>query len=274
MAETKIFFNSSMPRSGSTLMQNILGNNPDFYATPTSGLIDLLNISRKVYTQAPSFKAQNEYKMKKAFLTYCRYAIQGYFEGLTDRKYAIDKSRGWAVNTPFLEAFYPNPKIICMVRDLRDIVASMERNYRKYPERWDASLEDDPKGTTIGERVTGWMMPNSKPVGSTLNQLREVIHRGFDKNILFVRFEDLCVNPKAEMQRVYEYLEVPYYQHDFNNIQQVTFEDDKFHGRYGDHKIHNAVKPVESYAKDLLGEGICKLLVEKNKWYFDYFKYV
>ena len=103
-----------MPRSGSTLLQNILGNNPDIYATPTSGLIELLKESRKIYSSSPQFKAQDENQMKSAFLMYCRYGIEGYFNGLTDRKYAIDKSRGWAISYGFLKAFYPNPKIICM----------------------------------------------------------------------------------------------------------------------------------------------------------------
>ncbi len=37
----KIFFQCSLPRSGSTLLQNVLAQNPDFYATPTSGLIEI-----------------------------------------------------------------------------------------------------------------------------------------------------------------------------------------------------------------------------------------
>ena len=38
----KIFFNSSLPRSGSTLLQNLIAQNPEFYCTPTSGLGDLI----------------------------------------------------------------------------------------------------------------------------------------------------------------------------------------------------------------------------------------
>jgi len=267
----KIFFNSSMPRSGSTLLQNILGNNPDFYATPTSGVVEMLTASKKHYTKSPVFKAQDEEAMKKAFLTYCRYGIEGYFAGLTDRKYTIDKSRAWAINWPFLDAFYPNPKMICMVRDLRDIIASMEKNYRKYPEKFDAASEDPPKGITVGERVGIWMV--KKPVGTMFKSLKEVIHRKIDQNILFVRFEDLCEDPDKEMRVIYDFLEVPYYQHDFNNIKQVTYEDDKFHGRYGDHKIQGQVRPVQSKAKELLGELIYNQLYEKNKWYFEYFNY-
>lgn len=35
----KIFYNSSLPRSGSTLLQNVFNQNPDMYATPTSGVV-------------------------------------------------------------------------------------------------------------------------------------------------------------------------------------------------------------------------------------------
>jgi len=267
----KIFFNSSMPRSGSTLLQNILGNNPDIYATPTSGLIEMLNASKKVYSTSAIFKAQDENEMKRAFLYYCRYAMRGYFSGLTEKEYVIDKSRGWAVNSSFIQSFYPNPKIICIVRDLRDIIASMENNFRKYPYKWDASASEEPKGVTVGQRVSIWMQSN--PVGNTLLNLKETINRGYDKDMLFIKFEDLTSNPEKEMKRVYKYLELPYFKADYTNIQQVTFEDDKFHGRYGDHKIHSNIQPVKSKAIQLLGSTICNQLKDNNKWYFDYFNF-
>lgn len=259
-----------MPRSGSTLLQNILGNNPDIYATPTSGVIELLKESRKIYSSSPQIKAQDEQEMKSAFLMYCRYGIEGYFDGLTKRKYAIDKSRGWAINYGFLKAFYPNPKIVCMVRDLREIVASMEKNYLKYPEKTEFQLEERLNAVNVGERITYWM--KTLPL-NTLFRLQEVISRGWGEKMLFIRFEDLTENPDRELQKVYKYLEIPYFKHDFENIEQVTFEDDKFHGRYGDHKIERSVRPVSLKADKYLGDLICHQLYEKNKWYFDYFNY-
>jgi sulfotransferase len=38
----KVFYNASLPRSGSTLLQNIMMQNPDIYSTPTSGVIEFL----------------------------------------------------------------------------------------------------------------------------------------------------------------------------------------------------------------------------------------
>ncbi len=268
----KIFFNSSLPRAGSSIFSNILGNNPDIYATPTSGLLEIFRSAKKVYTQSNIFKAQDEQEMKKAFLHFCAYGIHGYFEGLTDRKYVIDKSRGWIINYAFLNSFYSNPKIICCTRDLRDILASMESNFRKYPYKWDEPSDgEEKKADTVDKRVDFWL--NTNPVGTTLKNLKEAIHRGYDKDVLFVRFEDLTKNPQVEMKRVYDYLDIPYFQHDFQKIKQVTFEDDKFHGRYGDHTIKSKLEPVPSKAKILLGEEICNRIYNENKWYFDKFNY-
>lgn len=268
----KIFFNSSMPRSGSTLLQNILGNDPRIYATPTSGLLDIMVAAKKIYTEIPAFKAQDENEMKSAFLMFCRYGIEGYFKGLTDRPYAIDKCRGWGINHAFLSSFYPGPKVICMVRDLRDVIASMEKNFRRYPERWDQSQDpDSPKGVTVADRVKIWM--NERPVGSTLKHLSETIQRGYAKKMLFVRFEDLCQDPEGQMRRVYEYIDVPFRKVDYDNVSQVTHEDDKFHGRFGDHIISPKVRPLESRSVEYLGQRICDLLYENNKWYFDRFGY-
>jgi sulfotransferase len=273
----KIIFNSSMPRSGSTLMQNILGNNPEIYATPTSPVSEYLLNLRNTYTKSQAVKALDSNEMKRAFLTFCRYGLHGYFDSLTDREYIIDKSRSWLVNKNYLSAFYPNPKVICMVRDLRDIIASMEKNYRKHPDKFvfldkcDSKLGIEPY--TLPERITKWLGSDGKPVGITLNNLKEAITLGNQKNVLFIRFEDLCLHPEPVMKKVHEYLEIEYFNYDFNNINQVTHEDDKFHGIFGDHKIKNKIEPVNSSSKEILGEEICEIIFEKNKWYFDLFKY-
>jgi sulfotransferase len=51
----KVFFQSSMPRSLSTTLQNLMGQNPDFYVTPTSGLLELWYGARANYTNSPEF---------------------------------------------------------------------------------------------------------------------------------------------------------------------------------------------------------------------------
>lgn len=63
----KLFHQSSLPRAGSTLLQNILAQNPEIYTTPTSGVLELVFAARGNYTDSPEFKAQDPELMKKAF---------------------------------------------------------------------------------------------------------------------------------------------------------------------------------------------------------------
>lgn len=69
---TRIAFQSSLPRSGSTLLSNIVAQNPEFHVTPTSGLLDLLYTARSQFSRGEEFKAQNREEMERAFIGFCR----------------------------------------------------------------------------------------------------------------------------------------------------------------------------------------------------------
>ena len=83
---SKVFFNSSLPRAGSTLIQNILAQNPDIYTTPTSGLFEMMSACRTIFTDSLEFKAQDSGQMQKGFRTFLRAGLYGFYEPLTDRK--------------------------------------------------------------------------------------------------------------------------------------------------------------------------------------------
>lgn len=84
--------------------------------------------------------------------------------------------------------------------------------------------------------------------------------------MLFIRYEDLCDNPTREMRKVYEYLGLPYFEHDFNNIEQVTKEDDEVYGIYGDHVIKPKLQLVKSDAKKILGAEVIKWINDRYSW--------
>jgi sulfotransferase len=269
----KMFYNSSLPRAGSTLVSNILGQNPNIYVSPTSGLLELVFAARANYSDSPEFKAQESELMKKAFLSFCKEGMDGYYDSITDKEIVIDKSRGWGIHFGFLTQIRgEKPKIICMVRDLREIICSMEKNFRKNQDKHDKIVShSEMRGTSTPKRVDVWL--NSQPVGLALERLNEMIRQGIDKDILFIRFEDLCKNPKDEMKKIYEYLGIEYYEHDFNNVEQITVEDDEVYGIYGDHKIRLKVEPVPITHNTILGSDVSNWVFQNYKWYFDYFKY-
>jgi sulfotransferase len=113
----------------------------------------------------------------------------------------------------------------------------------------------------------------SQPVGLAIERLQEVIRFGNDAKILFIKYEDLCLRPETEMIRVYQYLGIPFFKHNFDYIEQVTKEDDEVYGAFGDHQIRNELKLTPSKAKTLLGKQVCDWIYDNYRWFFDQFKY-
>jgi sulfotransferase len=269
----KVFFNASLPRAGSTLLQNVLMQNPEIYSTPTSGVVEFLLTARTIYSTGDAFKAQDAKEMEKAFHGFCRAGLYGYFDAITDRPYVIDKSRAWTGNFRFANFIEPGAKAIVMVRDLRGIFASMEKNYRKNPHKDPLIVNGaELKNMTTDSRLQHFSI--APPVGPALEWLKDSFQQGYDSHFLFIRFEDFTVNPEAEMQRIYNYLEIPYFKHDFENVEQLTHENDIIHGIFGDHEIQPTIKPLAQDYTSILGFHNCDIIKQNYKWYFDKFNYL
>lgn len=268
----KIFFQSSLPRVGSTVFQNLMNQDPRFYASSTSGLLELLYGARHNYTESLEFKAQDASLMEKAFLGFCNAGIHGFYNSITDKKYVIDKSRGHFAHYGFIDSFYPNPKIICIVRNLPDIVASLEKIFRQNQHKSSPLVNHATmQGTTTPKRVDIWF--NSPPLGLAVERLNEAIRQGIDKKMLFIKYESLCLHPDIEMNRVYEYLQIESFQNNFDNIEQTTIEDDSIYGFNGLHSIRSSLEMKPSDAKTILGKDVCDWISHQYKWYYDYFGY-
>ena len=273
--EKSYFFNSSLPRAGSTLFSNIIAQNETFYCTPTSGVLDLIYGAKSVFQSSAEFKAQDSKLMDNAFLFFCKAGIDGYFNALTNKQNILDKSRGWGVNYNFIQMMTnKEPKIVCMVRDLRAIYASMEKNFRKNPHKNNHIQNPNQlQGTTLRKRIDIWAQ--TPPVGIAIDRLKDVIDQKIDKKMLFIRYEDLMQSPEEQLKRFYEYINLPYYdKHDFVNITQHTHENDAFHGIYGDHQLRPKFEQKQDDFDEVLGYEICRDIKNTYKWFYDYFGYV
>jgi len=269
----RIFFQCSLPRAGSTLLQNVLAQNPDFYATPTSGIIEIFLNARNIYTNNIEFKAQDVKVVEPAFKALCKGGMNAYFNAITDKKYVIDKSRGWSVTYDFVDWFYPDPKVVVMVRDLRAIVSSMEKKWRQH-QHIDSGLQNwnELRNTTVDKRIDYYLM-QAPPLAVSMDVLYDTVMRKLSKKCLFIKFENFTNNPQREMERVYEYFNLPHYQHDFNNIEQRTFEDDRLHLPFGEHTVQKVIKPLPLDYYDILGKHNCDNIYNKFQWYFKAFNY-
>lgn len=272
----KFYYQSSMPRAGSTLLQNVMGQNPEFYVTPTSPLCEFIGSAKAVQTYSVELKAQENPWRDKALHGWLKQGMQGIYSEIAPAgaKYVLDKSRAWVNSYGLLNWIEPNPKVVVMVRSLEDVLASFESKYRQNPQ-YPFGIEDTSKiaRITLPERLTYYM--NSFPLGMYLARLQESMELGDIKKMHVIRYEDLCTNPEQVVRSIYDFFELPYYEgHDFNNVKQITWEDDKTHGPFGDHKIKEGAISLEpSKAFSLFSPSIIENIRTTNRWYYDNFGY-
>jgi len=91
--------------------------------------------------------------------------------------------------------------------------------------------------------------------------------------MLFVKYEDLCKNPQIALENVYKYLELDYFDHDFNNVEQVTVEDDEVYGVFGDHNIKKEIRYKNPDYNEILGSNPSKWIRQNYGWFYEHFKY-
>ena len=268
----QIFFNTSFPRAGSTLLQNIMGQNPDFYVTPTSDIQGLLVHARKSFSTSEIFKAQDTKIVDEGFKSFCKAGLFSWFDGITDKKYVLDKNRTWGISYDFVDWFYPNPKMIMLVRDLRSIYASMEKFYRKnlYLD-YDITGWESFKNNTTDDRLKFYMSNN--PIGTHITRTYDILAQGKANKILFLKFEDLLTHPQEILNIVYDYLEIPRFNHTFTKIDQITQENDRILGFGADHIIKNKLEPLKEDYLEILGEYNCNHIVNSYPWFYQYFDY-
>ena len=268
----KLIFNSSMPRSGSELLQVILHQNPRIYASATSPLLEYQFAARGNY-QLPEVKSQDPQLMQQAFVSMCNGMAQGYYDAITDRPVVCDKNRGWSHYFEWVEQWCEKPKMLCMVRDLRSIIASMEKAYRK--SRHTPAGPDNPtalQSMTVGARAEHWL--STQPVGLPLQRTADLFQRGVADKVLFVRYEDLCDSPAETMQKVYEYLEEEPCTHDFDNLTKEVVEDCTLFGPYGDHNVKPQVTPPKRNDwNEVLPQAVSNAVKDTQAWYFETFGY-
>jgi sulfotransferase len=242
----RIYFLAGLPRSGSTLLANILAQNPAIHVTATSGICDMLVQVRNVWDRNDAFQAMDRALSERVKGNVLKAMLQAYFAHV-DRPVCIDKNRYWA---EFLEmgaelvGGRDRVKVLVTVRDLRDVAASFEKLYRKT-----SALGQLPQEATMALKFKtslGRMqvfIDDAQPVGRAYNAIRDAVTRGWRDRMHFIDFEDLTRQPRQTLEGTYRFLGEQPYPHDFERVEQVTFEDDFVYGFKDLHVIRAKVEP-------------------------------
>jgi len=243
-------FIAGLPRSGSTLLANILAQNPRFETTATSSILGILTNIREQWD--PLFAATPDEQGK---IDVMRGILPSFYKK-SSRPVVFDKCRGWLAMLEMAELLLERKaKVLVPVRDMRDILASFEKLWRKntatnqIPQEKTYPLQFQ----TLEGRCDVWLQ-KAEPVGLAYSRIEDALLRGFRDRMHWVHFDALTSHPRETMRAIYQFLGEEYFEHDYDHVEQVTWEDDTVHGFKGLHDIRSKVEAVGPQYPQLLGK--------------------
>jgi sulfotransferase len=256
----EIFYVSGLPRSGSTLLMNLLAQHPLVHATPTSGCCSLLNGVKLGWNSIIEHKADKNASSPQNLKNVLNSVLYNYHN--TEKSVIIDKSRSWGANIEMVEYITGKKmKIIAPVRDISEILASFEVLHRN-----GSSIKSTMQNyQTTQSRVDHWAS-NIGEVGSAYNVLRDVFQRGLQDRLCIVEYDTLTNNPEFTMKQIWNFLGIGCVEHDFNNIQNVTPEDDDVYGYMNLHKIRQSIEPSIKKADGIIGKELQSKYENNEFW--------
>lgn len=256
-------------RSGSTLLCNILNQNPKFYASDTSHIPNTLNVLNNIHSNSPIIKYKANFEPEKT-----QEKINKMFKSVVESWYdkgevVFDKSREWSFHARTLAKIYPDAKIICLVRDLRNIFNSIIKQDDKFPL---ITNEQDVFDSTMRSHFDAHFAKHGL-IGRYLNGIGDMIDRALE-NVLYVKYEDLSTKPMETMKKIYEFIGEEYFDHDFNKVKNVSQEPDGVWNNKFQHKGSGKVVPCNPNEwKAKIPDEFADKIMEIGKLYNKKFEY-
>ena len=262
---------TGLPRSGSTLLCNILNQNPDFYASSTSplpyllsGLVHAWSNSIEVKGLLDSQKDETETRIHAC----AQGLLYNWYECKT-AKTIFDKSRMWSSNLLMLQKTIPAAKMIVCVRNLVDTFASVEKQHTKNP------LFDEAENVTdkaIYNRADKMFGPEGL-IGIPIIGIEDLIRRD-NNGVIFIQYEAFTRQPKLAMETIYTQLGEKPFDHDFNNVINTAEDPDGLYLHKFPHVGAGKVEPHDpnewkKYISPDLKDTINSRFPDYNK-YFNY----
>jgi sulfotransferase len=237
----KFHFISGLPRAGTTLLAAILNQNPRFRAGMTSPLADIMGVVMSEASSKNDFSFDVSDEQRVALL---RGLVENFYSVEAGANVVFDTSRLWCSRMQLLNVLFPGVKVIACVRQLAWVLDSMERLVRRQPVSVSKVFRFD-TNTTVYSRVEALTDPRGM-VGFAYQATKEAFYGPHAQDhLLMLTYESLVSDPAAAVRAVYQFLDEPWFEHDFDHIQYNADEFDARVGMPGLHSVRPKVELIE-----------------------------
>lgn len=204
-----IYFIAGLPRSGSSVIANILAQNPKIHSEVNSSLSSIVSA---LHLNWDSFGVSKDKKISTL-----HGLIKGYYSNI-ENFFVFDRNPNWISMIPLLEAIFEKQiKTIVCVRNPAEILSSFEKTRKENP----LILMDADKrlgsNTSVAARAYHYAAPEGI-LGTAHRNIQDAVTMGYLDRMLFIDYSRFCGNPKSQTKRIYDFFELSEFKHDYDNI--------------------------------------------------------
>ena len=220
----QLLFLVAQPRSGNTLFASIMNQNPEIAATPNSITLEIMK-DLHLLKQTDVFLNYPDHKSLDNILDV---VYDNYYKDWPQR-IIIDRGPVMTIgNFQLMKKHFKRPfKCIVILRDLMDVLASYMKWYTEnadaFPNRY--NLKNDEEKLRMIMNKDGAVAKELEAIKNSYNY-KDMCH--------YVKYDDMVTNSEQEFKKIYNFIGEPYFNHRFNNVDQVSVNglsyDDKVVG--------------------------------------------
>ena len=231
----KLFFLVAMPRSGNTLFTSIINQNSNIACTPNSITLEImkdLSLLKEtdVFQNYPNHQSLDNV-LDSVYVNYYKDWPQKY---IIDRGPVMTKGNFQLMQKHFKKPF----KCIVIIRDLMDVLASYMKWYTKEPNAFPNRY-----GCKNDEEKLSMIMNKDGAVAKDLEAIKNAYN--YPDICHFMKYDNLVQNPEEEINKVYTFSNIPYFNHRFFDLNQIQVNgmgyNDSIVGK-NMHTIRNEIK--------------------------------
>lgn len=257
-----------LPRSGSTLLCNILNQNPRFYASSTSCVAPAMRQAASFLSSTDEIRSElvaDRARTERRFVALLRGMMEGWYSDV-EQPVVFDKSRAWNHNALLLRQLYPDAKLILVVRDLREVFASIEKQHRKNV------AMTMPGGSSVAAKADAMFARPGGMIGGPVAGVEDILRRCPD-NVALIKYEQLCADPSGVLRTLYEALGEPWFEHDLDNVHKHATELDALWLHKFPHEGSGAVERADTTWPQYVAPDLARRIMGQFPLYNNAFGY-
>jgi len=265
--DKQFFFLSGLPRSGTTLLSELLNQNPKIYSSPNSVVVELIHLVHQHLEVSEEF---NNFPSLQAKQNIISSIIKNNYQHI-DKEIIIDKNFHWGTigNFDYIQQYITkNPKIIFCVRDVLEILTSFIELLNKNPNHnnyIDVGASNYIYNyRTLDDRRCDFLMHPKGAIDKALFAIEHLLDK--KDNVMFVEYNDLVGQPKHTMSKIYNFLELEEFEHSFDTLQNTLVIRDDVYGIKDMHTIRKTIKKISKKPEDVLSDYILSKYSNYEFW--------